>query len=173
VAVRIVLTYPDPRLEVVARAVPVVDDDVRGLIADLFDTMYTQGGIGLAATQLGDDRRVVVVDCRDAEGDHVPWALVNPEIGEREGEVVWREGCLSVPGVTAEVDRAARVVVSYLDAAGEAQRLEADGLLAVCVQHELDHLDGTLYVDRLGALERESVLMEYAAAQQQGDGDSS
>ena len=171
-AVRTVLTYPNPRLKVTARSVPVVDDDIRGLIADLFDTMYSQGGIGLASTQIGDDRRVVVMDCRDAEAEHAPWALVNPEIVEREGEVVWSEGCLSLPGVTAEVDRAARIVVSYLDAAGDPQHLEADGLLAVCVQHELDHLEGTLYVDRLGALERESVLIEYVAKQQES-GDSS
>ena len=161
--VRTVLTYPNPLLEVTAHPVDAVDDEIRALIVDLFDTMYAQGGVGLAATQIGDDRRVVVVDCRDAEGKNAPLALVNPQIIGRQGEVIWREGCLSVPGVTAEVDRAAEVSVTYLDAENIPQELTADGLLAVCIQHELDHLDGTLYVDRLGRLERESVLIEYAA----------
>ncbi len=164
-AIREVLTWPDARLLEVASDVPRVDDAVRALIDDLFDTMYDAPGVGLAATQLGVPWRVVVLDTRDEAGQKTPLALVNGRIVEREGTILWREGCLSLPGITAEVERSARITVEYLDRDGQPQRLEAEGLKAVCIQHELDHLDGQLYVDRLGRLERKATLLEYAEVQ--------
>lgn len=162
-AVREVLTWPDPRLAQVAADVVSVDEAVRRLIDDLFETMYDEGGVGLAATQVGVPLRVVVLDCgpRGEAGEPRPLALVNARIVEREGTIVWREACLSLPGVSADVERAARIVVDYLDRDGLTCRLTAEGLDAVCIQHELDHLDGQLYVDRLGLLERKAVLLEY------------
>lgn len=164
-AIREVLTWPDARLLEVASDVPLVDDAVRALIDDLFETMYDAPGVGLAATQIGVPWRVVVLDTRDDDGDKTPLALVNGRIVEREGSILWREGCLSLPGITAEVERSARVTVEFLDREGRPQRLEAEGLKAVCIQHELDHLDGHLYVDRLGRLERKATLIEYAEVQ--------
>ena len=159
-SIRPVLTWPDERLKVIAQNVEVVDETIRQLIVDLFETMYDEGGVGLASTQIGVAHRVVVLDCEQDDGGQ-PLALVNGRIVEREGTVIWREGCLSLPGVTAEVERSARIIVEYLDAQGEEMRLEATGLLAVCIQHELDHLDGQLYIDRLGLLERKSTISDY------------
>ena len=167
-AIRSVLTWPDDRLRVVAHDVKVVDQGVRSLVVDLFDTMYDEGGVGLAATQIGDDRRVVVVDCGGEERD--PKALINGRIVEREGTVIWREACLSVPGVSAEVERSASIVVAYLDLDGSEVELEASGLLSVCIQHELDHLDGQIYIDRLGTLERKATLLDYEDAKQAVEG---
>ncbi|MCA9541546.1 MAG: peptide deformylase [Myxococcales bacterium] len=163
---RTVLIWPDARLLEVAKEVPTVDDTVRALVDDLLETMYAEDGVGLAATQIGVPWRVVVMDCAARSAEREPLALINGRIVEREGTVLWREGCLSLPGVTAEVERAEKIVVEYLDREGKAQRLAADGLLAVCVQHELDHLDGHLYVDRLGLLERKATLLDYAEARE-------
>ena len=163
---RTVLTWPDPRLRNIAEPVDVVDESIQALVRDLFETMYAENGVGLAATQVGVPVRVVVMDCGGDEP--APIALVNAEIVEREGSILWREGCLSVPGVTAEVERSERIVVNYLDEHGESQVLNADGLLAVCVQHELDHLDGQLYIDRLAELERKATLLAYDDAQATG-----
>ena len=167
-AIREVLTWPDPRLLEVASDVPLVDDAVRALIDDLFETMYDAPGVGLAATQIGVPWRVVVLDTRDDDGEKAPLALVNGRIVAREGTILWREGCLSLPGITAEVERSAHITVEYLDRDGQPQRLEAEGLKAVCIQHELDHLDGQLYVDRLGRLERKATLLEYEEVQAEG-----
>ena len=158
--IRPVLTWPDERLKAIADEVPLVDDGIRQLISDLFETMYDEQGVGLAATQIGVTHRVVVVDCEQDDGGR-PIALVNGRIVEREGTVIWREGCLSLPGVTAEVERSARIVVQYLDTNGESTTLEATGLLSICIQHELDHLDGQLYIDRLGLLERKATIADY------------
>jgi peptide deformylase len=166
VPIRTVLTWPDERLKEIAVDVEVVDDSVRALCKDLFDTMYDEAGVGLAATQIGDDRRVVVVDCAQADGGQ-PIALINGHIAEREGELLWSEACLSLPGITAEVERSARIIVEYLDRAGEARSLEATGLLSVCIQHELDHLDGQLYIDRLGQLERKAAIADYEEVRSQ------
>jgi peptide deformylase len=136
----------------VARPVAAVDDRIRTLIADLFETMYAAPGIGLAATQCDVHERVIVVDVSDA-GDQ-PLALVNPEILEREGIERMDEGCLSVPGVFEEVERADRIRVRALDRDGKPFELDAAGLLAVCIQHEIDHLDGKLFVDYLSDLKR-------------------
>jgi len=148
-----ILTYPDPRLREKARPVDALDGQVRELIDDMAQTMYAAKGIGLAATQVGVARRVVVVDL-SAEHDQLQ-VLVNPKITARDGVQVCEEGCLSVPEVFEEVERAERITVSYLDRDGQAQQMDADGLLAVCVQHEIDHLDGKLFVDYLSRLKQD------------------
>jgi len=161
-----VLKWPDTRLLVHAQPVLTLDASVRQLVADLFETMRAEGGVGLASTQVGDDRRVVVVDCSARDERAAPRALINPRIVERVGTVVWREGCLSLPGVTAEVERAQQITVEYHDETGTACRLTTVDLEAVCIQHEIDHLDGQLYVDRLGMLERKATLLDYEDARQ-------
>ena len=161
--VRTVLTWPDRRLLQSAEPVEAVDEPIKTLVADMFETMYAQNGCGLAATQLGIPLQVVVLDC-GGEDDPQPLALINARIVERDGEVVWNEGCLSLPGITANVERAKTIVVEALDEEGEAIRVKAGGLTAVCIQHELDHLVGQLYVDRLGKLERLAALADYDKA---------
>ena len=150
-----VLEFPDPKLR--TRAVPVehVDDALRQLIDDMLETMYAAPGIGLAATQVDVHRRLLVTDVSNEKDD--PHVLINPEIIEREGEIVTEEGCLSVPGFYAEVSRAERIRVRYLDRDGEACEQDMDGLLAVCVQHEMDHLDGKLFVDYLSEAKRQRI----------------
>lgn len=145
-----ILRYPDPRLHTQAQAVASVTDDIRQLIADMAETMYEAPGIGLAATQVNVHRRVVVIDV--SEDQSALTALINPEILERTGEQVCEEGCLSVPGVYEKVSRAERVRVRALNANGEPFEFEAEGLLAVCIQHEIDHLDGKVFVEYLSAL---------------------
>lgn len=150
-----ILHHPDPRLRRQAEPVQQVDDAVRRLAADMAQAMYAAQGVGLAATQVGDLRRLIVMDL-SAERDQLI-VLVNPEISASEGSQVCEEGCLSVPEYRAEVERAERVEVQALGLDGEPLRLEADGLLAVCVQHEIDHLDGRLFIDYLSRLKRERV----------------
>lgn len=145
-----ILRYPDPRLHTHAQAVESVTDDIRQLVADMAETMYEAPGIGLAATQVNVHRRVVVIDV--SEDQSALMALINPEILERSGEQVCEEGCLSVPGVYEKVTRAERVRVRALNAKGEPFELDAEGLLAVCIQHEIDHLDGKVFVEYLSAL---------------------
>lgn len=145
-----ILRYPDPRLHTHAQAVESVTDDIRQLVADMAETMYEAPGIGLAATQVNVHRRVVVIDV--SEDQSALMALINPEILERSGEQVCEEGCLSVPGVYEKVARAERVKVRALNAKGEPFELDAEGLLAVCIQHEIDHLDGKVFVEYLSAL---------------------
>ncbi|MDW8478626.1 MAG: peptide deformylase [Xanthomonadales bacterium] len=152
-AVRRILEFPDPRLRTRAAPVERFDRELEALVADLFDTMYAARGIGLAATQIDVHRRVLVADVsEDGSGRLV---LVNPVIVAREGEQRCEEGCLSVPELRAEVPRAARIRVRAQDAQGETFELEAEGLLAVCIQHEMDHLEGRLFVDYLSPLKRE------------------
>jgi len=146
--------YGDPVLRRKADAVGSVTDDVRSLIESMFATMYTEEGVGLAAPQVGRSVRVFVIDVEDEETPRVKQAFVNPTIVERSGEVVGEEGCLSIPGIRADVKRSARVVVEALDADGAPFRLEAEGLLARALQHEIDHLDGVLFLDRLGPITR-------------------
>ena len=145
-----ILRYPDPRLHTHAQAVESVTDDIRQLITDMAETMYEAPGIGLAATQVNVHRRVVVIDV--SEDQSALMALINPEILERSGEQVCEEGCLSVPGIYEKVARAERVRVRALNAKGEPFELDAEGLLAVCIQHEIDHLDGKVFVEYLSAL---------------------
>jgi len=150
-----ILRFPDPRLRTVARPVDAVDDSVRRLADDMLETMYAASGIGLAATQVNRAVRVLVLDI-SAERD-APMVLINPEILERSGTQVCEEGCLSVPGEYAEVERAERIAVLALDRDGETREIEADGLLAVCIQHEIDHLDGKVFVDYLSPLKRRMI----------------
>ena len=148
-----ILEFPDPRLRTRAAPVAVVDDTVRTLIDDMFETMYAAPGVGLAATQVNVHKRVLVADVSQDQ-DH-PLAFVNPEIVEREGTTEAEEGCLSVPGIFDKLNtRAARIVVRALDREGKPFEIEADGLLAVCIQHEMDHLEGKLFVDYLSELKR-------------------
>ncbi len=150
-----ILHYPDPRLRNKARPVEKVDDQIRKLVDDMFETMYEAPGIGLAATQANVPKRVIVIDVSDAKNR--PLCLINPEILARDGEEECEEGCLSVPGVFDTVTRSERVRVSALDRDGKSIELEADGLLAVCIQHEIDHLDGKLFVDYLSNLKRQRI----------------
>ncbi len=148
-----ILTYPDPALRHRARPVDSIDDALRQLAADMAQTMYAAKGIGLAATQVGQARRLLVMDL-STEGDALQ-VMVNPQILVRDGSQISEEGCLSVPEVFETVERAERITVRFLDLDGEIQQLEVDGLLAVCVQHEIDHLDGKLFVDYLSRLKQD------------------
>jgi len=150
-----ILHYPDPRLRTAAKPVSRVDDTVRQLLDDMLETMYKAPGIGLAATQVNVDRRVVVIDI--SEEKNQPLCLINPEITELEGIEEMEEGCLSVPGVFETVQRADRVKMQALDRDGQVFELQAEGLLAVCIQHEIDHLDGKLFVDYLSSLKRQRI----------------
>lgn len=150
-----VLEFPDPRLRTRAKRVVSVDDDVRRIVADMFETMYQAPGIGLAATQVNIHRRIIVMDV--SEGKDEPLVLINPEILSREGVEEMEEGCLSVPDVYETVQRADRIRFRALNADGEVYEREAEGLLAVCVQHEMDHLEGKLFVDYLSSLRRQRI----------------
>ena len=150
-----ILHFPDPRLRNKAKPVPGVDDQLRQLIDDMFETMYDAPGIGLAAIQVNVPKRVIVIDISE-ERDQ-PLTLVNPEILERRGEEQMDEGCLSVPGVYEPVQRAEWIKVRALGRDGRPFELETDGLLAVCIQHEIDHLDGKLFVDYLSSLKRQRI----------------
>lgn len=145
-----ILRYPDPRLHTVAQPVVAVDAGIRKLIADMAETMYEAPGIGLAATQVNVHKRVLVLDVSEDKSQLM--AFVNPEILAREGEHVGEEGCLSVPGIYETVKRSERVKVRALDAEGKSFELETDGLLAICIQHEIDHLDGKVFVEYLSRL---------------------
>lgn len=150
-----ILRYPDPRLHKKAAPVVAIDDSIRQLVRDMAETMYGAPGIGLAATQVDVHKRVVVIDVSEDKSQLL--ALINPEILERDGEQVCEEGCLSVPGIYEKVTRAERVRVRALDLDGRTTEFEAHGLLAVCVQHELDHLDGKVFVERLSRLKQSRI----------------
>jgi len=150
-----ILHYPDPRLRLCAKPVAAVTAGIRRLATDMLETMYAAPGIGLAATQVGVDQRVIVVDVSE-HGD-APQVFINPEILSRDGKEKMQEGCLSVPGVFEEVERAERVRVRAQDRDGRSLEFDADGLLAVCIQHEIDHLDGKLFVDYLSELKRQRI----------------
>lgn len=150
-----ILEFPDPRLRTKAQPVESVDDELRQLIDDMFETMYDAPGIGLAATQVDVHRRLLVADVSSEKDD--PWVLINPEILQKDGVEVTEEGCLSVPGYFEEVERAEHVKVRFLDRDGRQQECDFNGLLAVCVQHEMDHLDGKLFVDYLSEAKRQRI----------------
>ena len=140
-----ILEFPDPRLRTRATPVEVVDDELRALIDDMFETMYAAPGIGLAATQVDVHKRLLVADISADKTE--PHALINPELIEKDGVAITEEGCLSVPGYYEEVERAEHIRVRFLNRDGETVEMEAEGLLAVCIQHEMDHLEGKLFVD--------------------------
>ncbi len=150
-----ILTFPDPKLRIKAKPIEVVDDKIRTLIDDMFETMYEAPGIGLAATQVDVHKRLLVTDVSNDKDQ--PLALVNPIILEKRGLTTTGEGCLSIPGFYEEIERAESIKVRYQDRQGIQVDLDADGLLAVCIQHEIDHLDGKLFVDYLSELKRSRI----------------
>jgi peptide deformylase len=150
-----ILKYPDPRLSRIARPVENVTDNIVQLLNDMVETMYAAPGVGLAATQVGTLHRIIVLDIDHENPQKNVYKLVNPVISRAEGEILWEEGCLSVVDFTAEVRRAARVEVMALDANENELKIEAEGLLAVALQHEIDHLDGKLFIDRISRLKRD------------------
>ncbi len=160
-----ILHYPDPRLHKVAAPVARVDDKIRKLIKDMADTMYAAPGIGLAATQVDVHQRVIVIDISETR-DQLQ-VLINPEILNAEGEEECEEGCLSVPGIYEKVTRAAKITVSALDGDGRSRTIEADGLLAVCIQHEMDHLVGRVFVEKLSQLKQKRIAAKLHKQQRQ------
>ena len=150
-----ILEYPDPRLRTTAEAIAIVDDAVRQLADDMLETMYAAKGVGLAASQVDVHRRLLVLDVSDTRDQ--PLVLINPEILAAEGRAPGEEGCLSLPGIYDKLERAERIKVRALDRNGMPFELEADGMLAVCIQHEMDHLDGKLFVDYLSELKRQLI----------------
>jgi peptide deformylase len=154
-----ILVAPDPFLKQVAAPVAAVDDAIRTLMDDMLETMYAANGIGLAAPQVGVGKRVLVADVSKSETEKRPIKMANPEIVAASDDLnTYEEGCLSLPENYAEVVRPERVTIAYLDENGDAQQIEADGLLATCIQHEIDHLDGILFVDHISSLKRSMIL---------------
>ena len=154
-----IIHAPDPRLKKKSTPVAAVTDDIRQLLDDMLETMYDAPGIGLAAPQIGQTIRVIVVDVADEDKTAEPLKMINPEIvASSEAEGTYSEGCLSLPEHYAEVTRPETVTVRYLDIAGQSQQIEADGLLATCIQHEIDHLDGILFVDHLSRMKKDMII---------------
>lgn len=154
-----IITAPDPRLKLRSAKVKTVDDEVRRLIDDMLETMYAAPGIGLAAIQVGQPKQVIVMDLARDDEPPAPLHLVNPEIvWASDEDATYEEGCLSLPEQYAEVSRPAAIEIEYLDYQGHKRRLKAEGLKAVCIQHEMDHLEGILFVDHLSALKRNMIL---------------
>ncbi|MBM3518938.1 MAG: peptide deformylase [Alphaproteobacteria bacterium] len=164
-ALRPILIAPDPRLKRHSEPVGAVDDGVRQLVADMFDTMYAAPGVGLAAIQIGLPRQVIVIDLQREDAPRQPLALINPVILSRSPVTTAREeGCLSLPEQFAEVIRAAAIAVRFLDREGEVRTLVAEGALATCIQHEVDHLDGVLFVDHISPVKRSIILRKLVKA---------
>ncbi len=155
-ALREVLQFPDPRLKRVSERIEKITDELRTLADDMLEVMYDEPGIGLAAPQVGEAVRLIVMDTdwTEEDAERSPVVLVNPQIVHREGQIVWSEGCLSVPDLQAEVERSERVVVRATDLDGHPYEEDARELRAVCIQHEIDHLDGILFIDRISRLKR-------------------
>ena len=167
-AIRSIVEVPDPRLREISKSVETFDDELRTLVADMFETMYDAPGIGLAAIQVGVPKRILVIDLQEPEeeeGEPVknPHVFINPEILEHsQQEVPYTEGCLSVPDQFAEVDRPDRIRARWLDLDGKVHEEEIEGLLATCLQHEMDHLNGVLFIDHLSRLKRDMILKKLA-----------
>ncbi len=164
-SIRPILTAPDPRLKAMSEPVESVDAEIRALVADMIETMYDADGIGLAAIQVGVAKRVLVMDIDQRDGEKNPRVFINPVItwASEETETM-EEGCLSVPEIWDDVERPKAIKAEYLDGEGNTQTLEADGLLAVCLQHEMDHLDGVLFLDHLSKLKRSMALRKLTKA---------
>mgnify|MGYP001820546158 CR=1 FL=1 len=169
-AIRAILEYPDPRLRTVAARVERVDAGIRELVDDLLETMYAAPGIGLAATQVDAHQRVLVLDVSEEKNE--PLCFINPELVEQTGMATAEEGCLSVPEVYETVERAEQIRVRALDRDGKEFELEAEGLLAVCIQHEMDHLDGKLFVDYLSQLKRQRLKKKAVKSRKREAGDA-
>jgi peptide deformylase len=164
-ALRDILILPDKRLRRVSEPVKKIDTGIRKLIEDMFETMYDAPGIGLAAIQVGTPKRVVTADLAKKDEPKSPQIFINPEVIWTSDETkVYEEGCLSIPEYYGDVERPAQVKVKYLDLEGQPQEIEADGLLATCLQHEIDHLNGVLFIDHLSKLKRDRVLKKFSKA---------
>ena len=164
-AVMPIIVAPDPRLRIKAKSIDKVDDAVRTLMDDMLETMYSANGIGLAAPQVGDDRRVIVIDAARQDEDTAPIYMANPQIVDvGDDDRIHEEGCLSLPEHFAEVRRPDRVKIRYLDRDNEIREIEVDELLSTCIQHEIDHLDGILFVDHVSALKRNMILRKLVKA---------
>lgn len=160
--VRPIVLWPDPILKTPALPVRTIDENVQTLIEDMFDTMYAAAGIGLAAPQIGVGQTVIVGDLRPTDQPPQPWHMINPQILERTQDgTLHEEGCLSMPDIQAEIQRPGRVVVGYQTQTQERKTLEATGLLAICLQHEIDHLHGVMFIDHLTRLKRTMALRRY------------
>jgi peptide deformylase len=162
---RSIITLPDPRLRLVSAPVPAVDDSIRALMDDMLETMYAAPGVGLAAIQIAVPKRVIVLDVAKREAETAqpqPLCLANPEIiWASEERSTCQEGCLSIPDVFEDIERLARVRAHYLDREGRAQEIEAEGVLATCLQHEIDHLNGVLFIDHISRLKRELLMRKF------------
>ena len=174
-AIRPLVTLPDPRLRLKSAPVDKIDEEVRGLAQDMLETMYDAPGVGLAAIQIGVPKRVVTIDTAKKDEERRPIVLVNPEIvWSSEETSTYEEGCLSIPEYYEEVERPTRVKFRYTDLDGKAVEVEAEGLLATVVQHEIDHLDGVLFIDHLSKLKRDRVIKKFvkAAKREQADAET-
>lgn len=164
-----ILTAPDPVLKKKADPVKEVTDEIRALLDDMLETMYDAPGIGLAAPQVGVLKRVIVVDVSGDDEDPAPYKMVNPQVTWASDEIgLYEEGCLSVPKSYSEVERPVAVKVSYLNENGEACEIDADGLLATCLQHEIDHLNGTLFIDHLSRIKRSMIMRKLTKLKKTG-----
>jgi peptide deformylase len=164
-AIREIVILPDKRLRLVSEPVKRIDADIRKLVDDLFETMYDAPGIGLAAIQIGVPKRVITMDLSKKEDNHQPQVFINPEIVWKSDETAkYEEGCLSIPDYYEEVERPAKVKVKYLDRDGKPREIEAKGLLATCLQHEIDHINGVLFIDHLSKLKRDRVIKKFTKA---------
>ena len=164
-ALREIITLPDPRLRLLSKPVEKIDDGVRRLIDDMFETMYDAPGIGLAAIQVAEPRRVITMDIAKKDEERAPQVFINPEILWSSEELsTYEEGCLSIPEYYEEVERPAQVKVRYLGLDGTTREVEASGLLATCLQHEIDHLNGVLFIDHLSKLKRSRVIKKFTKA---------
>ena len=164
-ALRDILILPDKRLRSVSKPVVEISDEIRTLVADMFDTMYEAPGIGLAAIQVGVPSRVVVMNLSKREAEAEPRVFINPEITWSSDEKsLYEEGCLSIPDIHEDVERPARVKIRYVDLDGKPQEADADGLFATCIQHEVDHLNGVLFIVHISKLKRERIIKKFAKA---------
>jgi peptide deformylase len=169
-ALRDILLLPDKRLRMKSEPVKAVDKDIRALIEDMFETMYAAPGIGLAAIQIGVPRRVVTVDLAKKDDPAEPQVFINPEIvWASDDKATYEEGCLSIPEYYEEVERPKSVRVKFLDRDGKPQEIEADGLLGTCLQHEIDHINGVLFIDHISKLKRDMVLKKFKKAAKRGE----
>jgi peptide deformylase len=169
-AIRPIITAPDPRLKAVSEDVAKVDAEIRALVDDLIDSMYAADGIGLAAIQIGVPKRILVMDIDQKDGKKNPQAFINPKILWASEELAtFEEGCLSVPEIWEDVARPAKIRAEYLDRDGKRQELESDGLFATCLQHEMDHLNGVLFIDHLSKLKRSMALKKLQKAKRLKD----
>ena len=164
-ALRDIIILPDTRLRLVSKPVKTIDKEIKALVADMFETMYDAPGIGLAAIQVAVPARVVTMDLSKKEGPQEPYVFINPEIlWKSEERSVYEEGCLSIPEFYADVMRPAKVRVRYLNLEGDEKEIEAEGLLATCLQHEIDHLNGVLFIDHISRLKRSRVVKKFEKA---------